>query len=256
MKGTDLDDMGIREMEPGDSFIDEITGIRVKIPRGGKITGTNLTSIDFAAPGSNLIAGIEVTFSSLGEETEFSYGWTKTEEGKLKWSGDPTQVVTLSSATDDDFASKITQIEFTVVAGYALTVGESDHGTVTFKVHDNEVTAANEGDKIMMEITPDEGWGIEGIQGLWFDAQEMETRSVANVNIELTPVSGNPNAFTFTMKGADAKFVVNYSKLTGIDSVQTDGEDDEWFDLNGQRLSGRPTQQGVYIYNGRKVVIP
>ena len=47
-----------------------------------------------------------------------------------------------------------------------------------------------------------------------------------------------------------------YSKLTGIDSVQTDGEDDEWFDLNGQRLSGRPTQQGVYICNGRKVVIP
>ena len=31
--------------------------------------------------------------------------------------------------------------------------------------------------------------------------------------------------------------------------------DDAWYDLNGRKLSGKPTQKGVYIYNGKKVVI-
>ncbi len=30
---------------------------------------------------------------------------------------------------------------------------------------------------------------------------------------------------------------------------------DDWFDLNGRRLSGKPTQKGLYIVNGNKVVI-
>ena len=31
--------------------------------------------------------------------------------------------------------------------------------------------------------------------------------------------------------------------------------DDAWYTLNGMKLESKPTEKGVYIYNGRKVVI-
>ena len=30
---------------------------------------------------------------------------------------------------------------------------------------------------------------------------------------------------------------------------------DTWYDLSGRRLSGKPTRPGIYIENGRKLVI-
>lgn len=33
-------------------------------------------------------------------------------------------------------------------------------------------------------------------------------------------------------------------------------ETDAWYSLDGVRLSGKPTKKGLYINNGRKVVIP
>lgn len=44
----------------------------------------------------------------------------------------------------------------------------------------------------------------------------------------------------------------------GIDATPNDKEemkDDMWFDLGGRRLERKPTQRGLYIVNGKKVVI-
>ena len=44
---------------------------------------------------------------------------------------------------------------------------------------------------------------------------------------------------------------------TSIDNVNPNLNDNEatWYDLNGRRLQGKPSQKGIYIKNGRKVVI-
>lgn len=44
---------------------------------------------------------------------------------------------------------------------------------------------------------------------------------------------------------------------TGIDSIRTIDSDgkEQWFDLSGRRLSGMPTKKGLYIQNGKKVVM-
>lgn len=31
--------------------------------------------------------------------------------------------------------------------------------------------------------------------------------------------------------------------------------DNCWYDLQGRKLSGRPTQKGIYIYKGKKQII-
>jgi hypothetical protein len=60
-------------------------------------------------------------------------------------------------------------------------------------------------------------------------------------------------------------FVLNFGdgEQTGISDMEANSSlftphsslKDEWFDLSGRRLNGKPTQRGMYISNGRKVVI-
>ena len=57
-------------------------------------------------------------------------------------------------------------------------------------------------------------------------------------------------------------FVLNFgddSNATGIISVHDSGfmvnGSDAWYSLDGRKLSGKPTQRGIYINNGKKVVI-
>jgi hypothetical protein len=47
---------------------------------------------------------------------------------------------------------------------------------------------------------------------------------------------------------------------TGIEEMQAAGfssqDTEEWYDLSGRKLSGKPTVKGIYIVNGKKVFIP
>ena len=43
--------------------------------------------------------------------------------------------------------------------------------------------------------------------------------------------------------------------ITGIDNVQTDTRDNIYYDLQGRRLLGKPTTAGIYIHNGRKIIV-
>jgi len=59
-------------------------------------------------------------------------------------------------------------------------------------------------------------------------------------------------------------FVLDFGdgeKATGIISTTTTNytnftnSDDAWYDLSGRKLSGKPTQKGIYIHNGKKTII-
>ena len=103
--------------------------------------------------------------------------------------------------------------------GYTLSVGTNEHGSIKFKVGSNEnAEYANEGDVVTVTITPDAGWSMGSVKGQWHAAvAKAPRRASAGVDLlkdfELNPVEGNPNAYTFTMKRANAEFSVNYRKL-------------------------------------------
>ena len=43
---------------------------------------------------------------------------------------------------------------------------------------------------------------------------------------------------------------------TRIDNLNVnDNENGEWYDLNGRKLNGKPAQKGIYIKNGKKIVV-
>ena len=115
-----------------------------------------------------------------------------------------------------------------VAPTYDLKVGTNAQGSVKFYVAETEVTKAAEGETVTVTITPNEGWSTGGIKGLWYAANgaaKAPKRAQAEIDLlkdfELTPVEGNPNAFTFTMKRANAEFSVNYRKLLTHTDIST-----------------------------------
>ena len=52
--------------------------------------------------------------------------------------------------------------------------------------------------------------------------------------------------------------ITNGDNLTGIDAILVNSEkvnSEKWYDLNGQQLQKKPTRKGVYLHNGRKLII-
>ena len=52
-------------------------------------------------------------------------------------------------------------------------------------------------------------------------------------------------------------YITNNGETTGIATVDTPQveEASEWYSLDGMRYAEKPSRKGIYINNGRKVVI-
>lgn len=84
---------------------------------------------------------------------------------------------------------------------------------------------------------------LKGGKGTTYNDSNPKDKSYAHIDGE-----GGPGYFT--------RYTIGIA--TDIDKVQRDsvkGQRDEWYTLDGQKLSGKPTKRGVYIYNGKKAVV-
>lgn len=73
---------------------------------------------------------------------------------------------------------------------------------------------------------------------------------------EVMPSTNNPTGhakFTFLFaEPSEATAIENINSLLG---EETTGKLAAWYNLNGQKLNGKPTQGGLYIVNGKKVLV-
>ena len=124
----------------------------------------------------------------------------------------------------------------TTAEGFNITVIVSKDGTGSASA---EYTYAAEGDEVGLTTTPAEGYEIEAI--VMTDAEGKLLDSV--------------DGDSFVMPGEDVIIIVTYTKTTGIDDVTTaESEEGAWFTIKGIRID-KPVQKGLYIHNGKKVVI-
>ena len=91
------------------------------------------------------------------------------------------------------------------------------------------------------------------------------------LNIDINLINGanfrveEGGVYTITVKGAEttgekgltAPIVMNVSKVaTAISTIATDSKvDNNWYNIQGQKLNGMPSVPGIYINAGKKVVI-
>ena len=124
----------------------------------------------------------------------------------------------------------------TTAEGFNITVIVSKDGTGSASA---EYTYAAEGDEVGLTTTPAEGYEIEAIVMTDAEGKLLDT------------VDGD----SFVMPGEDVIIIVTYTKTTGIDDVTTaESEEGAWFTIKGIRID-KPVQKGLYIHNGKKVVI-
>ena len=108
------------------------------------------------------------------------------------------------------------------VPTYSLTKanGAEAHGSITFKVGDNTVTSAKEGDVVTVIVNQNSGWIINEVSGQWYAAQanaRAATRGVGILNaVTLTPVTGQTNQWTFTMERANVEINCTYKAVANM----------------------------------------
>lgn len=100
-------------------------------------------------------------------------------------------------------------------------------------------------------------WFMLGNHARWAN---IGTTSVNSWNIlpfeayiDMTPIAGAPSNITFFFEEIDGS-------TTAIKSIETDNQSSQqsaegWYTLNGVKLMSAPTQKGVYIKDGKKVVV-
>ena len=99
-------------------------------------------------------------------------------------------------------------------AGFDLTVGKSEHGTITFKVGDNEnATTAAEGAEVTVSIAPDGGYVVTEVSNevytSWGQANAPRRADIdITTGVEMKKVTDN--VYTFTMPRANVEVNVEY----------------------------------------------
>ena len=86
---------------------------------------------------------------------------------------------------------------------------------------------------------------LKGGKGTTWNSSNPTDKTYAHID------GGTSNPGYFTYKGSS-------SVATGIENGQKDavnGQKDEWYTLDGQKLSGKPMKKGVYIQNGKKAIL-
>ena len=84
---------------------------------------------------------------------------------------------------------------------------------------------------------------------LYKDEFVMVSSGTLPAGIAFLP-AGGVSARALSIPGTD-------SQTTGIDGMTTSDSEgkEEWYTLDGKRLDGKPSQKGLYLRNGKKVVI-
>ena len=185
---------------------------------------------------------------------------TVTYEYKVKDAADDTYTtevpmqagdytVRATVAETDDYADATATKDFTIekAAGTISYETTEVSKTVGDEAFTNDLTNAGDGtvtyasDNVNV-ATVDSETGLVTITG------------TGTATIKATVVDGT----NYTYATKTAQYTLTVTATTGISTVNAgdEGSDAEgWYDLNGRRLAGKPATKGVFIQNGKKVVI-
>ena len=101
--------------------------------------------------------------------------------------------------------------------------------------------------------------GIDETQAGFF----LITPELLDVDIQLIDGSNfrieEAGTYSITVKelgrGLNEPLVMVVDKITGIENITVDNQSNEWYNLNGQKLNGKPVTPGIYINGNKKVIV-
>ena len=149
-------------------------------------------------------------------------GWNQTAEG--------------GRLAFDEY-DKIEGVEFEAGAEFKV-IAFDENGTVWFGGQDdNNVGYFLLNNDLM-------GVGIMTVQG--DNGANFRIEEAGTYNISLSVLRDFNGAVYMTVTKDDP---------SAISTIGVDGQSNEWYNLNGQKLNGKPTVPGIYINGGKKVIV-
>jgi uncharacterized protein YjdB len=85
------------------------------------------------------------------------------------------------------------------------------------------------------------------------DAKTGQVKTLAPGKTVITATVADGKNYTYAV--ITAQYTLEVDTTVGIQGVQADEDGDTWYDMNGRRLQGKPVRKGMYLRNGKKVVI-
>ena len=214
------------------------------------ITGTGLYDGNITTNEFQLFEGYEVTIPAGEYATYF-------KDEALYVENENAQLYTISSVTESE-AVLSDAIAVAPANTPLLVYNKSQTETLTFllipttdKTPDN-VTAATqfvgtlEATTIPASATGADNYALNGYAFVW-----VKTAIQVGANKCWLHIASQPAAAR-----AMTRSIVGGGDTTGIDAIENVTIDNEgWYDLNGRKLQSAPNRKGIYIHNGRKVVV-
>ncbi len=183
------------------------------------VDNTPLAGADIRALGTSTVSGHHVSLSfDKVEAIEAGYPYI------VKWeSGENVVNPVFKDVTIDKTLNSVTSGDGNVnFIGYydAFTVKPDDNPLVYYLTSDNK---------------------------LRYTSKER-TLNACRAYFTFTATDASNSNFTFSFDFGDGT-----DGITGI--VNSSNTDNEWYTLDGRKISGKPVQKGIYVTNGQKVVI-
>ncbi len=85
------------------------------------------------------------------------------------------------------------------------------------------------------------------------DAKTGQVKTLAPGKTVITATVADGKNYTYAV--TTAQYTLEVDTTVGIQGVQADEDGNTWYDMNGRRLQGKPVRKGMYLKNGKKVVI-
>ena len=225
------------------------------------VTDLSVGTFRYMVIGSGLYDGIAYTnefqlFEGYSVEVPAGEYATFYAEDKVKIDESTTggQLYTITSVNVTD--AKATATELTVAAAQTpLLVYNTGSEKKTFLLIPTDdaatsVTAASqfigtlEATTIAASTSTQNNYAFNGKQFVWVKNALSVAANKCWLEIGTVPA------------GTRSISIVFGDGTTGIESIDNGQLTiDNWYDLNGRRLDGKPTKKGVYIQNGKKVVV-
>ena len=242
-------------------FLKEISGTTISAYTGydandvvyeGGLDGTGETldvtfTKNYTYQGGNLLIGVYCV--ETGNYKSISYKGTALDGACVQ--GYSYSSLDGVSATQRNFLPMTT---FTYTAGdvdtsLALSVGETEHGTIDLTVGGVAADKAEEGDEVVVAVTPDDGWDINEVKAMpytvWGGAK-APSQAPDILKIELVPVDGVNNQWAFTMPAYPVEVSATYQKI-----IQP-----EWIEpLEDFVFNGKAIEPALVITDGDKILV-
>ena len=75
------------------------------------------------------------------------------------------------------------------------------------------------------------------------------------MNYRGTPETVSGNAFLYSLNGDNGGYSFIATGLNQVTSDKSQVQSNEWYTIDGRKLNGMPMKKGVYIQNGKKVMV-